>query len=229
MLGSACAQRAAAPGACLNSRAPQQQQQAALAFRRAVGGGAAAALRPAAAPSSSTPLPSRGSTAVHAVAAPERPVQQPAAPGSGRPPLKVIVAGGGIGGLVLAVGLLKRGFDVTVLERDMTAIRGEGKYRGPIQVRACCGGGSWGRAGAVRCVAGVSLRCRQPLPLPGGAPHPLTFRPVPPAACQPPQIQSNALGALEALDERVAQRVYEEGCITGDRINGLCDGVTGDW
>lgn len=110
-----------------------------------------------------------------AVAAPERPTQQPAAGDSGRPPLKVIIAGGGIGGLVLAVGLLKRGFDVTVLERDMTAIRGEGKYRGPIQ------------------------------------------------------IQSNALGALEALDTRVAERVYQEGCITGDRINGLCDGVTGDW
>lgn len=45
----------------------------------------------------------------------------------------------------------------------------------------------------------------------------------------PKQIQSNALGALEALDERVAERVYQEGCITGDRINGLCDGVTGDW
>ena len=44
-----------------------------------------------------------------------------------------------------------------------------------------------------------------------------------------PQIQSNALAALEALDEGAAQRVYEEGCITGDRINGLCDGVTGDW
>lgn len=35
---------------------------------------------------------------------------------------------------VLAVGLLKNGFDVQVFERDMTAIRGEGKYRGPIQV-----------------------------------------------------------------------------------------------
>ena len=23
--------------------------------------------------------------------------------------------------------------------------------------------------------------------------------------------------------------MYEEGCITGNRINGLCDGVTGDW
>lgn len=48
--------------------------------------------------------------------------------------MKVIIVGAGIGGLVLAVGLLKRGFEVVVLERDMTAIRGEGKYRGPIQV-----------------------------------------------------------------------------------------------
>jgi len=36
---------------------------------------------------------------------------------------------------VLAVGLLKRGFDVKVFEKNITAIRGEGKYRGPIQVR----------------------------------------------------------------------------------------------
>lgn len=28
---------------------------------------------------------------------------------------------------------------------------------------------------------------------------------------------------------QVAERIIEEGCITGDRINGLCDGVTGDW
>jgi zeaxanthin epoxidase len=48
--------------------------------------------------------------------------------------MKVVIAGGGIGGLVLAVGLLKKGFEVQVLERDLTAIRGEGKYRGPIQV-----------------------------------------------------------------------------------------------
>jgi len=52
-------------------------------------------------------------------------------------PLKVLIAGAGIGGLVLAVALIKQGVDVVVFERDMTAIRGEGKYRGPIQVGPC--------------------------------------------------------------------------------------------
>ena len=47
---------------------------------------------------------------------------------------RVLIAGAGIGGLVLAVALLKRGFRVQIFERDLTAIRGEGKYRGPIQV-----------------------------------------------------------------------------------------------
>jgi NADPH-dependent 2,4-dienoyl-CoA reductase/sulfur reductase-like enzyme len=51
-----------------------------------------------------------------------------------RKPLRVLIAGGGIGGLLLALSLLKKGFDVQVFERDLTAIRGEGKYRGPIQV-----------------------------------------------------------------------------------------------
>ena len=50
-------------------------------------------------------------------------------------PVRVLVAGGGIAGLVLAVSLLKKGVDVKIFEQDMTAIRGEGKYRGPIQVR----------------------------------------------------------------------------------------------
>lgn len=90
-------------------------------------------------------------------------------------PFRVVIAGAGIGGLVLAVGLLKQGFDVKILERDFTAIRGEGKYRGPIQ------------------------------------------------------IQSNALAALEALDTSVADKILAEGCITGDRVNGLCDGLTGEW
>lgn len=47
---------------------------------------------------------------------------------------RIMIAGAGIGGLVLAVGLLKKGLDVQIFERDLTAIRGEGKYRGPIQV-----------------------------------------------------------------------------------------------
>lgn len=75
------------------------------------------------------------------MAAPEAPILAPPATGHKQPPLKVVIAGAGIGGLVLAVGLLKRGFDVTVLERDMTAIRGEGKYRGPIQVTPAGGAG----------------------------------------------------------------------------------------
>jgi zeaxanthin epoxidase len=50
--------------------------------------------------------------------------------------MKVLIAGAGIGGLVLAVALLKKGIQVQMFERDLTAIRGEGKYRGPIQVGA---------------------------------------------------------------------------------------------
>lgn len=88
---------------------------------------------------------------------------------------KILIAGAGIGGLVLAVGLLKRGFDVKVFEKNITAIRGEGKYRGPIQV------------------------------------------------------QSNALAALEAIDKEMADKILAQGCITGDRINGLVDGETGKW
>ncbi|KAK9807697.1 hypothetical protein WJX72_006444 [[Myrmecia] bisecta] len=88
---------------------------------------------------------------------------------------KVLIAGAGIGGLVLALALLKKGFDIQIFERDLTAIRGEGKYRGPIQV------------------------------------------------------QSNALAALEAIDRETAEKIMGAGCITGDRVNGLCDGVTGKW
>lgn len=57
-------------------------------------------------------------------------------------------------------------------------------------------------------------------------PPPGPWDPHPPAQLQ---VQSNALAALEAVDEAIAERVYEEGCITGDRVNGLCDGITGDW
>jgi hypothetical protein len=51
----------------------------------------------------------------------------------------------------------------------------------------------------------------------------------PTPASSPLQVQSNALAALEAIDANMARDVMAEGCITGDRINGLCDGVSGDW
>ncbi|KAG4386490.1 hypothetical protein AAZX31_11G054600 [Glycine max] len=89
--------------------------------------------------------------------------------------LRVLVAGGGIGGLVFALAAKRKGFEVVVFEKDMSAIRGEGQYRGPIQ------------------------------------------------------IQSNALAALEAIDLEVAEEVLRVGCITGDRINGLVDGISGSW
>lgn len=89
--------------------------------------------------------------------------------------IRILVAGGGIGGLVFALAAKKKGFEVLVFEKDLSAIRGEGQYRGPIQ------------------------------------------------------IQSNALAALEAIDSEVAEEVMRVGCITGDRINGLVDGVSGSW
>ncbi|XP_071694209.1 zeaxanthin epoxidase, chloroplastic isoform X2 [Rutidosis leptorrhynchoides] len=89
--------------------------------------------------------------------------------------MRVLVAGGGIGGLVFALAAKRKGFEVVVFERDLSAIRGEGQYRGPIQ------------------------------------------------------IQSNALAALEAIDLDVADEVMKAGCITGQRINGLVDGVSGNW
>nr|ADI56522.1 zeaxanthin epoxidase [Citrullus lanatus] len=89
--------------------------------------------------------------------------------------VRILVAGGGIGGLVFALAAKRKGFDVVVFEKDISAIRGEGQYRGPIQ------------------------------------------------------IQSNALAALEAIDLGVAEEVMRVGCITGDRINGLVDGVSGNW
>ncbi|KAL3525690.1 hypothetical protein ACH5RR_014062 [Cinchona calisaya] len=89
--------------------------------------------------------------------------------------LRILVAGGGIGGLVFALAAKKKGFEVLVFEKDLSAIRGEGQYRGPIQV------------------------------------------------------QSNALAALEAIDMDVAEEIMNAGCITGDRINGLVDGISGNW
>ncbi len=95
--------------------------------------------------------------------------------GGKKRPLRLLIAGGGIGGLVLALAAKNKGIDVKVFERDASAIRGEGQYRGPIQ------------------------------------------------------IQSNALAALEAVDQAAAEEIMDNGCVTGDRINGLVDGLTGVW
>ena len=112
---------------------------------------------------------------------------------------------------------------VQVFERDLTAIRGEGKYRGPIQVRSCDGS-----AGVIHMTLSTPPSVAHARP----CKKPLSQASVPAWAsprCTPMQIQSNALGALEAIDPVVADEIMREGCITGDRINGLCDGVTGDW
>jgi zeaxanthin epoxidase len=139
--------------------------------------GAAAHRRPraaaAAAVAVATAPPPAAAAAAAAAAAPAR------ARAHDAPPLDIVIAGAGIGGLVLALALLRRAqpgaVRLRVFERDLTAIRGEGKYRGPIQV------------------------------------------------------QSNALAALEAIDPLAADAVMAAGCVTGDRVNGLCDGVSGDW
>ncbi|KAL0379930.1 UNVERIFIED_CONTAM: Zeaxanthin epoxidase, chloroplastic [Sesamum angustifolium] len=48
--------------------------------------------------------------------------------------LKILIAGGGIAGLVFALAAKRSGFDVKVFEKDFTAVRGEGRQRGPIQL-----------------------------------------------------------------------------------------------
>ncbi|XP_031274746.1 zeaxanthin epoxidase, chloroplastic-like [Pistacia vera] len=89
--------------------------------------------------------------------------------------LRILIAGGGIGGLVLALAAKNRGYDVKVFERDLSAVRGEGSHRGPIQ------------------------------------------------------LSSSALAVLQAIDQNVANRIMEAGCVTGDRINGVADGISGQW
>ena len=93
----------------------------------------------------------------------------------GRKRLKILIAGGGIGGLVLALAAKHRGFEVKVFEKDLSAVRGEGRYRGPIQ------------------------------------------------------LLSSALAVLQDIDENVAEQIMKAGCVTGNRINGLADGVSGEW
>ncbi|CAL0328723.1 unnamed protein product [Lupinus luteus] len=89
--------------------------------------------------------------------------------------LRVLIAGGGIGGLVLALAAKKRGHEVKVFEKDLSAVRGEGRDRGAIQ------------------------------------------------------LLSGALAVLEAIDGNVAKQIMEEGCVTGNRTNGLADGLSGEW
>ncbi|KAF7850275.1 hypothetical protein BT93_L5666 [Corymbia citriodora subsp. variegata] len=50
--------------------------------------------------------------------------------------LRVLVAGGGIGGLVFALAAKRKGFEVVVFEKELSAIRGEGQYRGPILIQS---------------------------------------------------------------------------------------------
>ncbi|XP_014493522.2 zeaxanthin epoxidase, chloroplastic-like isoform X2 [Vigna radiata var. radiata] len=89
--------------------------------------------------------------------------------------LRVLVAGGGIGGLVLALAAKHKGYAVKVFEKDLSAVRGEGRHRGPIQ------------------------------------------------------LLSSALAVLEAIDQSVAWKIKEAGCVTANRTNGFADGLSGEW
>jgi len=84
---------------------------------------------------------------------------------------KVLVAGGGIAGLITAAACKRKGMEVTVFEKVV-------KYKpfgGPIQ------------------------------------------------------LQCNSQGALDSIDPKMAEEVFTRGTITGDRVNGLLDGVSGEW
>ena len=45
----------------------------------------------------------------------------------------------------------------------------------------------------------------------------------------PIQLGSNALATLEAIAPAVYRQIEDEGVVTGDRVNGLLDGKTGEW
>ena len=53
------------------------------------------------------------------------------------------------------------------------------------------------------------------------------WRPPPPPL--PLQIQSNAIAALEAIAPEAAELIKAAGTVTGDRVNGLVDGISGQW
>lgn len=82
-----------------------------------------------------------------------------------------MIAGGGIGGLVLANALQRHNIDYTVYEKT----KEYKPFGGPIQV------------------------------------------------------QSNALAALEAINKNMCEEVMAAGTTTGNRVNGLKDGVTNRW
>jgi len=90
---------------------------------------------------------------------------------SEKKPLKVLVAGGGIGGLAAAIACRQQGLDVTVFEK----VNEYKPFGGPIQ------------------------------------------------------LQCNALGALECIAPDVLEQVISAGTVTGDRVNGLLDGESGEW
>ncbi len=90
--------------------------------------------------------------------------------GGGKSP-HVVIAGGGIGGLCLAIALQAKGVPFKLYEK----VREYKPFGGPIQ------------------------------------------------------LQCNALESLEAIDMSLAREIMDLGTITGDRINGLLDGKTGEW
>ncbi|KAK9987260.1 hypothetical protein SO802_032211 [Lithocarpus litseifolius] len=95
--------------------------------------------------------------------------------GEGRKRLRILIAGGGIGGLVLALAAKHKGFEVMTFEKDLSAVRGEGRERGPIQ------------------------------------------------------LSSNALAVLKAIDENAVEKIIKAGHITGNKITGFADGISGEW
>jgi len=117
----------------------------------------------------------RSSTSVSALAAEKAPASNEASTSVAgeekRNQPNVVIAGGGIGGLCLALALQAKGIPFTLYEK----VKKYKPFGGPIQ------------------------------------------------------LQCNALAALEAIDMKVANEILDLGTITGDRVNGLLDGKTGEW
>ncbi|KAK3254137.1 hypothetical protein CYMTET_36642, partial [Cymbomonas tetramitiformis] len=114
------------------------------------------------------PVKSRCCKVTRAVQSAEAPTEKKS---KSKRPLKVLVAGGGIGGLSAALALQNKGFEVQVFER----VKKYKPFGGPIQ------------------------------------------------------LQCNSMGTLQAIDAAVGEEVLSSSTITGDRINGLMDGVHGGW